>query len=120
MIVAKMLTVRNNIKLYHFSTSVYSRHAATCAFVDKADELIDTFVETYSARYGKPQVGSVLSLELAVFTDAEALLYLENFATFLVTELPKSLNAKTDSDLLNVRDELLSLVHQTLYLFSFR
>ena len=118
MIVAKMLTVRNNIKLYHWATSVFARHKATCDFVSAMDGLIDTFVETYSSRYGKPK--GLMTLELAVFSDAEAMQYLDNFATFLVTELPKYVNAKTDSDLLNLRDEMLNQVHQTLYLFTFK
>lgn len=120
MIVSKMLAVRNNIKLYHWATGSFARHKATCDFVGSFDGLVDSFVETYSTRYGKPKMGTVMTLDLAVFTDAEAMQYLENFASFLVMELPKYLNSKTDSDLINLRDEILNLVHQTLYLFTFK
>ena len=45
--------------------------------------------------------------------------YLKEFAKWLSIDLPKVLDQKHDTDLLNIRDEILSDVNNTIYLFSF-
>jgi len=39
---------------------------------------------------------------------------------YLVNELPTMLDAKKDSDLLNIRDEILGSVNKTKYLFNIK
>jgi hypothetical protein len=115
----KLLSARTNIKFYHWSTSNYARHKATCDLVGKLDDLLDSIVEIYSATYGKPKPGTVGTIEYVVLTDATAVQYLNSFADFLVNDMPKYLSKK-DTDIVNLRDELLGVVHQALYLFTFK
>jgi hypothetical protein len=115
----KLLSARTNIKFYHWATSNYARHKATCDLVAKLDALLDSIVEIYSATYGKPKAGTVGSIEYVVLTDTTAVQYLNSFADFLANDMPKYLS-KSDTDLVNLRDELLGVVHQTLYLFTFK
>jgi hypothetical protein len=46
-IITLMLTLRNQIKIYHWQTMKYPRHKATDKLVDKLDDNIDMFVEVY-------------------------------------------------------------------------
>jgi hypothetical protein len=91
---------------------------ASCKLVDAVNELTDKFVETYTGIYGRKETlgsGSV-PIELKPLTDKEATHLLTGFVKFLTVDLAKDCHSHTD--LLNIRDELLSEVNKALYLFS--
>jgi hypothetical protein len=111
-----MLTLRNQVKIYHWETLSYPRHKATDELVDKLDDNIDKFVEVYIGKYGRPKLGKT-SLKLRDFHDKEGPKLLQHAIKLLVSELPKQLK-QTDTDLLNIRDEIVADLNQTLYLFT--
>lgn len=114
-----LLEFRTLMKMYHWTTTTYSRHVASCGFIASLDSAIDSIIETYSARHGRPALSGSMNLTVFTMTDAEAFAGLERFATFLLNEMPKYLGPQ-DTDILNKRDDLLGLVHQTMYLFTFK
>jgi hypothetical protein len=101
-------------KLYHLNTTSFARHKASDAFDDSILSHIDKFAEVYIGRYKvKPQITS-LKLETSYLTDdgikemlADLKKYLESYNSMF-----------NDSDLLNIRDELLADINKTLYLFN--
>ena len=105
------------IKVYHWSTLLYARHVATCTFVTNADAIIDKIIETYSSRYGRPSPTHKYSMTVQGLTDAGASAVMRGLASWLTNEMPKFLKPK-DTDLMNLRDELLNEVHQALYMFD--
>jgi hypothetical protein len=50
--------MRNQIKLYHWQTGLYSRHKGTDGVIESLDENIDKFVEVYMGKYGRPKMNS--------------------------------------------------------------
>ena len=52
------------------------------------------------------------------WTDESAMEGLKSVVTFLTDELPKYIS-DSDTDLYNIREDMLTEVHQTLYLFTF-
>jgi len=112
------LQLRNQIKLYHWQTRVYARHIATDQILEKLEKNIDSFVEIYIGKYGRPRLaGANAALTLQNLTEAGAsrlikagIKYLQGFS--------KSLRAGADSDLLNIRDEMVGDLNQLLYLFT--
>jgi hypothetical protein len=113
-----MLTLRNQVKLYHWQTLKFPRHKTTDDLVTQLDANIDKFVEVYIGKYGRPSVKSA-SLKLRGFTDREAPQLLKEIAEWLSNSLPKKLK-KDDTELLNIRDEILADIEQALYLFTLR
>jgi DNA-binding ferritin-like protein len=114
-----MLTLRNQVKLYHWETKNFARHKATDELVDKLDDNIDKFVEVYVGKYGRPSLNSRTSrIMIRNFNDREAPILLKQAIDWLTSKLPTLLNAK-DTDLLNIRDEILADLNKTLYLFTF-
>ena len=109
--------VQTQIKLYHWQTKQYSRHISTDKYVEKISELIDTFVEVFQGKYGRIMLGSKNSLRLENLSDANASNYLISFKKFLEKDLPKFIQTE-DTDLFNIRDEMLALTNQTIYLFT--
>jgi hypothetical protein len=115
-IVLFMLTLRNQVKIYHLQTLSFPRHKATDELVDKLDDNIDKFVEVYIGKYGRPKLGKT-SLKLRDFHDTDGPRLLKDAIKILNTVLPKQLK-QTDTDLLNIRDEIVADLNQTLYLFT--
>lgn len=117
-IVHLMMTLRDQIKLYHWQTMNYPRHIATNDLVTKLDTNIDSFVEVYIGRYGRPKLsGKTASIHLRNFSDKEASTMIKEIIGWLESDLPKKLK-RTDTELLNIRDTILQDLNQTLYLFS--
>jgi len=115
-----MLTLRNQVKLYHWQTMAYPRHIATDELVTKLDANIDQFVEVYVGKYGRPKLsGSTSTIRLRNHSDKEATALLQEAIDWMSTDLTRKLK-KTDTDLLNIRDTIVADLNQTLYLFTFQ
>jgi hypothetical protein len=119
-IVGKFLEFSSQIKLYHWQTKVYARHKASDKLYNNINPLIDQFIEILQGKYQtrvslqKSENGQIKNLD-----DDDIIFYLQNFKEFLVEDLPKSLDQDMKNyDLLNIRDEMLALINQSLYLFS--
>ena len=106
-----------NIKLYHWQTTLYSRHKATCELFASIIDLTDNFVETYIGRYTRPYFEEDFQINVSQISDDEARNIIQQYILFLKKEVPKQLK-QHDTDLLNIRDELLASLNKTLYLFT--
>jgi hypothetical protein len=104
------------IKLYHWNTKIYARHIATDTLFNTLLGLLDTFVEVYIGRYTRLS-GENLHLKLKTYTDTEIQELVKKFSYFLKNDISKMLK-ESDTDLLNIRDEMLAEIHKTLYLFT--
>lgn len=119
-IVHFIFDLQTNIKLYHWMTTSYARHKAADNLVSQISDLGDKLIEVYIGKYGRPTINKKDTLiQLQNLNDKNILKYLDDAVNFLVQDMPKVLN-KTDVDLLNIRDELVAVLHQTKYLFSFQ
>jgi hypothetical protein len=117
-IVNIMMTLRDQVKIYHWQTLSYPRHIATNDLLPKLDTNIDQFVEVYVGKYGRPVFkGRNSSIELENYDDKHAAKFVKDAINWLSNKLPKHLK-KTDTDLLNIRDTILADLNQVLYLFT--
>jgi hypothetical protein len=113
-----MLILRNQVKIYHWETFSFGRHKATDDLVDSLDANIDKFTEAYMGRYGRPKFTSKTGkLQMFDITDKRAHELLAGGIVWLTNELPKMLK-RTDTDLLNIRDEILADLQQARYRFT--
>ena len=112
------LQLRNQVKLYHWQTRSYARHKATDEAVDRLDEHIDKYVEVYAGKYGRPRLtGESASFKLANMTEAGAVRCIQAALKYLAGPLTRTLKP-ADTDLANIRDEMIADLNQLLYLFS--
>ena len=105
------------LKIMHWQTKGYSRHQAFGSTYDALGDLTDTFVEEAMGKYGRFKLDdetntitlvnlSDLKPEEMVNTVKEALIqYTEQFEP-------------TDTNLLNIRDEMLGLFNKLSYLLA--
>jgi len=107
-----------NIKLYHWQTKSYARHKATDDLLGNLSDLVDKFIEVYMGRYKRPDFSEGFTVIVDELTDESAKRLIENYITILKTKVPKYLKKESDTDLLNIRDEMLENFNKTLYLFT--
>jgi len=114
------LTLRNQIKVYHWQTMSYARHIATNDLVTKLDTNLDQFVEVFIGKYGRPKFGGKTSLlPIKNFNDKDGPELIRNAIDWLTNSLPIKLK-KSDTDLLNIRDTIVADLNQVLYLFTLK
>jgi len=114
------LHLRDQIKLYHWQTKIYARHIATDRILEELEKQIDSFVEIYIGKYGRPRVtGKNASISLQNLTEAGATRLVHAAIKYLQGPLTKSLHS-IDTDLFNIRDEIIGQLHQLFYLFTLK
>lgn len=107
----------NNTRLYHWMTKSYARHKASDELYARIIDLSDEFMETYMGKYGRPKQAQTTKLTLCSFSDKTIIDYYKTCILLLEGEFTKSLN-KEDTDLFNIRDEILGSLKKTLYLMT--
>jgi hypothetical protein len=114
------LHLRDQIKLYHWQTRIYSRHIATDKILEKLDESIDSYVEIYAGKYGRSKVsGKNTTITLHNLTEAGAVRLVKSAIRYLEGPLTKTLRP-SDTDLMSIRDDIIGDLNQLLYLFTLK
>lgn len=112
--------LRDQIKLYHWQTKVYSRHIATDNALKALDTSIDAFVEIYIGKYGRPRITAEKSIiKVQNLTEAGATRLIHHAVRYLQKDLTKRLQIN-DTDLVNIRDEMITELNQLQYLFTLK
>lgn len=119
----KMVLFRIQIKLYHFQTDSYSGHKASDQLITQFDLLSDQFWEGYQGSRNKRirlnEPNSKLNLQ-NMSSDKEVKKLCENMKYVLSNEITQFITSSKDSDLFNIRDEILAAINTFLYLISFK
>lgn len=106
----------NNMKIYHWKTTSFSRHKAADDAVSHIQDLFDKFVETYIGRYGRdklfPSVINEKSVSVVYYNDKNIVSLVKQLVKFLISV------EFEDPELINIRDDMLTVLNQTLYLFT--
>jgi DNA-binding ferritin-like protein len=115
------------IKLYHWKTYSYATHKATDDLYSKVNENMDRFIEVLLGKVGnRINLLKTTSLKLKDFnSSADDTKKFKNeivkFKEYLVNLNSNPFMVKmSNSDLYNIRDEILSDLNQFLYLFTFK
>ena len=119
-LVSTFLSMLNIVKLYHWKTQSYSQHKATDELYSKLNDHIDSFVEVM---LGKDQTRiSFVNTNIPVtdYSSTEDFQKCIQRHRVFLTSLTHMFDPVQDSDLLNIRDEILGDLNQFLYLMSFK
>ena len=110
------------IKLFHWKTYSYATHKATDDLYSKFNEHMDKFIEVLLGKTGmRIDLTSKKQISLYDLSNTTQLIEKVNsFKSYLVNLTNnKAINLMSNTDLLNIRDEMLGDMNQFLYLLSF-
>jgi DNA-binding ferritin-like protein len=110
------------IKLFHWKTYSYATHKATDELYTKLNENIDKFIEVLLGKTNsRINLTKQKTIRLIDLTSSEELKReIEKYKSYLVNLNNNSTMKKmSNSDLYNIRDEILSDLNQFLYLLTF-
>ncbi len=122
-IVIMFLQMLNTVKLYHWKTSSYAQHKATDELYTNLNANIDTFVETMLGKTGgRVNLTGQKTLRLLDYTNlGDFKKEVDKYKQFLIDmNKDAGLNITNNSDLLNIRDEILGNLNQFTYLLTFK
>ena len=112
-----LLEAQVQFKIMHWQTKGYARHNAYGMVYDTLSDLIDTFVEESMGKYGR-----------FVLEDEDKTIQIQNLSEIntraMINTIAQSLVQFTDefdsidTNLLNVRDEMLGSVYKLSYLLT--
>jgi hypothetical protein len=115
------------IKLYHWKTYTYATHIATDDLYSKVNKNMDKFIEVLLGKVGNRI--NLLKHKSIKLTDFDSSIddtkkfkhEINKFKEYLVNLNSNPFMVKmTNTDLYNIRDEILGDLNQFLYLFTFK
>ena len=110
-----LLKIQNQLRIFHWQTDSYAAHKAFGKAYESLDGHIDSFVEIYMGKYGKTKAKLTYSIELVNLTEEYSLI-IDDFVNYL-EQMGEQLDS-VDTDLLNIRDEMLGELNTLKYLLT--
>jgi DNA-binding ferritin-like protein len=114
--VHELIQIQQQLRIFHWQTKSYARHKAYGETYESLGDLIDEFVETHMGKYGRFQLAE-RSVEITNTSDTSVKEFINASISFLI-DMSNSLDPERDTDLLNIRDEMLGLMNKLKYLLS--
>ena len=116
--IAELLGLLNQTRVFHWQTRSHAEHIALGGLYDKLDDLVDSFVETYSGKYGSVEQAADGGFKCVSFN------YVDNkdvigFCDFAVGYLTSTLSKQVKpecTDLLNIIADMIGAFNHTKYL----
>lgn len=122
-IIILCLEMLNTVKLYHWKTMKYAEHKATDELYDELNGKIDEFVEILMGKDGERiHLSGRKSLKLRDLNNSSAFKsYVEEAKKYLIKMTDsKNIGTIENSDLLNIRDEILGILNKFTYLLTLK
>lgn len=110
----KLVQIQLQFKFLHWQTFGDAKHKAYGEIYDALGDIIDKFVEAMMGKYGRVEFEPEFSI---MFQDIKSLSvqnFMDGITEFLVS-MSDHLDSRYDSDLLNLRDEMLADINQLKY-----
>ena len=126
-VLSLFLYIINQIKIYHWQTGIYAKHNATDELYEKLNDLIDLFIEVLTGRTileTKDPLYRIKTnnkkIKIIDMNDQNGLELLSIIKNALETNIYLLKVLDKNTDLQNIRDEMLTLINKTAYLFTLK
>lgn len=113
------LGLQCQLKINHWQTKAYSRHQAFGDTYNSLQDLIDSYVEEAMGKYGRFVLDEESkSIQLANISDIDMKSFINTIREALI-QFNEQVE-ETDTNLLNIRDEMLGLINKLGYLLTLK
>lgn len=116
--IGSFIAMQNQFRVFHWQTKSYAQHKAFGSAYEDLDGLIDEFVEIYQGKNGIVVPSDGFKIKLENLDDSPSDM-IDVFIEFLQNDVEEQLS-DTDTDLLNIRDEMMGLLNKTKYLLMLK
>jgi len=115
-IVLTFVELQQQLRILHWQTKSYAKHNAYGKTYDELSDLIDEFVEIAMGKYGRFELTNG-TIELFDIKNMSLQEFIDSAVEFL-TSLTEEFSPENDTDLLNIRDEMLGQFNKLKYLLT--
>lgn len=116
-IILTLEEVQVQVKHLHWQTKSFAEHEAYGKIYDSLNESIDLFVEICMGKHGRPDFTGGYQLTGKDISEMDVDEFIQRICEFLIS-LTEVYDSKKDSDLLNIRDEILGEFNKLKYLLT--
>ena len=116
-LILALLRIQQQLRIFHWQTRSYSEHKAFGKVYESLDESIDAFVEEFMGKYGRPEFEVDSCITLSNYGTESCLAVINGYVNFMVEEIPASIQHE-DTNLLNIRDDMLGELNRLKYLLT--
>lgn len=117
--ILKLVEIQQQLRFLHWQTKSFAKHKAYGEVYSGLDELIDTYVETCMGKHGRPSYKSGYQISGQDISELSLQKFIDETVSFLIG-FNESLDPKEDSDLLNIRDEMMGEFNKLKYLLTLK
>ena len=118
-LILKRVQIQNQFRFLHWQTMGDAKHRAYGGIYESLGENIDKFTEIMMGKQGRPEFESEFSIMFQDISSLSVQNFMDGITEFLVG-ITDQLDSKYDTDLLNIRDEMLGDINQLKYLLTLK
>jgi hypothetical protein len=118
-LILKLVQIQNQFRFIHWQTFGDAKHRAYGGIYDSLGGNIDKFVEIMMGKQGRPEFESEFSIMFQDISTLSVQNFMDSITEFLVS-FTDHLDSRYDTDLLNIRDEMLGDINQLKYLLTLK
>lgn len=118
-VILKLVEVQIQLRQLHWQTKSYAKHQAYGKIYEDMDDLIDMFAEVCMGKHGRPEYKGGYTIQGKDISEISVQEFIDETCDFLIS-LTDVYDQSEDSDLLNLRDEILALFNKLKYLLTLK
>jgi hypothetical protein len=118
-LVLKLVQIQLQWKFLHWQTFGDAKHRLYGEIYDGLGDLIDEFTETMMGKYGRVEFDPEFSIMFQDIKSLSVQSFMDGITEFLVG-MTDQLDSRYDTDLLNIRDEMLGLINKSKFLITLK
>lgn len=117
----RILADSAQIKLFHWQTCSYAEHKTMDKLLDSFSVLSDNLLESVMGKYGRPSLSSEHAMmKLKNYSEENLCHFIDEMYKCYSNELKCLFDMQTDSEIINILDEILALTTKTKYLLTLK
>jgi hypothetical protein len=115
----KLVQIQNQFRFLHWQTFGDAKHRAYGDLYDSMNTHLDSFIEAMMGKYGRPSFPDEFVIAFQDIKSINLQNFVDGIVEFLVS-MTDQLDGRYDTDLLNIRDEILRDINQLKFLLTLK
>jgi DNA-binding ferritin-like protein len=118
-VILKLVQIQNQFRFLHWQTHWDAKHKVYGKLYENLNELIDDFAEACMGKHGRFEFESEFLISFQDISTLNLQNFVDGITEFLIS-FNEIYDTKSDSDLLNLRDEILLQINKLKYLLTMK